>query len=282
MIVLTILSGIGLLWLFKVFVFDHFKARWEQYKANKALLATVTKPYRGTRSERRLVLSLLLNDFSSKALYHDLYLELSQGRYSQLDIVLATRVGVVVFEVKEMSGWIFGSGHDQQWTQILAYGRRRYRFYNPVLQNQKHIQDLRSQLPQFAKLPFYSVLVFDGSCELKKLHNIPSDVYLARPREVTDILVTLFKNNPPAEYADKEEVIRLLQTAVQNGENREIRNQHIQNVRQFMASRDRDRLPQWRESRPWRLGSFGWLKRPNAKGLGTPKLRTSNNRFGKR
>jgi hypothetical protein len=41
-----------------------------------------------------------------------------------------------------------------------------------------------------------------------------------------------------AEYADKEEVIRLLQTAVQNGENREIRHQHIQNVRQFMASRD--------------------------------------------
>ena len=72
MIVLTILSGIGLLWLFKVFVFDHFKARWEQYKANKALLATVTKPCRGTRSERRLVLRLLLNNFSSKALYHDL------------------------------------------------------------------------------------------------------------------------------------------------------------------------------------------------------------------
>jgi len=244
MIALNILSGIGLLWLLKVIVLDHFKARWEQYKANKALLATVTKPYRGTRSERRLVLSLLLNDFSSKALYHDLYLELSQGHYSQLDIVLATRVGVVVFEVKEMSGWIFGSGHQQQWTQVLAYGRQRYRFYNPILQNQKHIHDLRSQLPQFAKLPFYSVLVFDGPCEFKKLHNIPSDVYLARPWEVIDVLDTLLTNNPPVKYADKEEVIRLLQTAVQNGENREIRQLHIQNVRQLKASRDRDRLPQ--------------------------------------
>jgi len=94
---------------------------------------------------------------------------LTQGHYAQLDIVLTTRVGVVVFEVKELSGWIFGSGH-QEWTQVLAYGRQRYRFYNPVLQNQKHIQDLRSQLPQFANLPFYSVLVFDGSCEFKKLH----------------------------------------------------------------------------------------------------------------
>ncbi|MFM8978035.1 MAG: nuclease-related domain-containing protein [Bacteroidota bacterium] len=237
MIALTIIAGIGLLWLLKILVYDRIKARWEQYKANQALLATVTKPYRGTRSERRLVLRLLLNNFSSKALYHDLYLDMTRGHYSQLDIVLATRVGVVVFEVKEMSGWIFGSGHHQQWTQILAYGRLRYRFYNPILQNQKHIHDLRSQLPQFAKLPFYSVLVFDGSCEFKKLYNIPSDVYLARPWEVTDVLELLLTNNPPAEYADKEEVIRLLETAVQNGENPEIRRQHVLNVHQFKASR---------------------------------------------
>jgi len=56
------------------------------------------------------VLRLLLNNFSPKALYHDLYLDMNRGHYSQLDIVLATRVGVVVFEVKEMSGWILGSG----------------------------------------------------------------------------------------------------------------------------------------------------------------------------
>jgi len=54
----------------------------------------------------------------------------TQGRYVQLDIVLATRVGVVVFEVKELIGWIFGSGQ-QEWTQVLAYGRQWYRFYNP-------------------------------------------------------------------------------------------------------------------------------------------------------
>jgi hypothetical protein len=68
--------------------------------------------------------------------------------------------------------------------------------------------------------------VFDGSCEFKKLHNIPSDV-----------LEMLLTNNPPAEYADKEEVIRLLETAVQNGENPEIRRQHVLNVHQFKASR---------------------------------------------
>ncbi|MFM7590136.1 MAG: hypothetical protein ACKO55_13600, partial [Bacteroidota bacterium] len=63
MIALTIILGIGLLWLLKILVYDRLRARREQYKANQALLATETKPYRGTRSERRLVLSLLLNNF---------------------------------------------------------------------------------------------------------------------------------------------------------------------------------------------------------------------------
>ncbi|MFM7031775.1 MAG: hypothetical protein ACKOX4_04565 [Bacteroidota bacterium] len=85
--------------------------------------------------------------------------------------------------------------------------------------------------------------MFDGSCEFKKLNNIPSDVYLARPWEVTDVLEMLLTNNPPAEYADKEEVIRLLEKAVQNGENPEIRRQHVLNVRQFKASRTQDRQP---------------------------------------
>ena len=69
---------------------------------------------------------LLLNDFSSKALYHDLYLDMTRGHYSQLDIVLATRVGVVVFEVKEMNSWIFGSGRirGQRGGDSLASNRR--------------------------------------------------------------------------------------------------------------------------------------------------------------
>jgi len=51
---------------------------------------------------------------------------MNRGHYSQLDIVLATRVGVVVFEVKEMSGWILGSGRirGQRGGDSLASNRR--------------------------------------------------------------------------------------------------------------------------------------------------------------
>ena len=73
---------------------------------------------------------------------------------------MPTKVGIIVFEVKEYNGWIFGSGHQKEWTQILAFGKQKYRFYNPVLQNKRHIEQLRSKLPQLANIPFFSVVVF--------------------------------------------------------------------------------------------------------------------------
>lgn len=58
---------------------------------------------------------------------------------SQIDVVVATNVGIIVFEVKDYSGWIYGNGNQQKWTQVLSHGREKYRFYNPILQNRSHI-----------------------------------------------------------------------------------------------------------------------------------------------
>ena len=125
-----------LLLVVSIFVYTEFKDR--------ELLKTVTKLNRGTRSERKMVLKILKSGIKSTAIFHDLYLNNENGKYSQIDLVVATKVGIVVFEVKEYSGWIFGNENQINWTQILAYGRRKYRFYNPILQNEKHIEDLKN------------------------------------------------------------------------------------------------------------------------------------------
>ena len=102
--------------------------------------------------------------FKPGALFHDLYIKKHNGQNTQIDLVLATNVGLIVFEVKDYTGWIFGKGSQNQWTQVLAYGRDKYRFYNPVRQNDGHIKELRKQSKQFEKLPMFSVIVFYGSC----------------------------------------------------------------------------------------------------------------------
>ena len=85
---------------------------------DKKLLKTVTKQNRGTKTERDLVLKLLKHGIPAQSIFHDLYVKKQNGNFSQIDLVVVTKVGIVVLEVKEYSGWIFGSGHNSQWTQV--------------------------------------------------------------------------------------------------------------------------------------------------------------------
>mgnify|MGYP002662401651 CR=1 FL=1 len=114
-----------------IIIFLFLKKREEQ------LLETVTKVHRGTKTERDLVMLLLKAGFHAKTIFHDLYLKNRYGNYSQIDVVLATKVGIIVFEVKKYSGWIFGNGNHHKWTQVLAFGKQKNSFYNPILHQEK-------------------------------------------------------------------------------------------------------------------------------------------------
>ncbi len=146
---------------------------------DRRLLKTVTSLNRGTRSERRMVLKILKSGIKSTAIFHDLYLNNGNGKYSQIDLVVATKVGIVVFEIKEYSGWIFGTENQRNWTQILAYGKRKYKFYNPIFQNKKHVEDLK-KFNHFNKIPFFSMIVFFGDCQFKNFLDLPSQTFLTK------------------------------------------------------------------------------------------------------
>lgn len=202
-----------------------------EWRKNMALLRTVTNTNRGTWSERKLILKLLKHEIAAITIYHDLYVERYSGQYSQIDAVVVTRVGIIVFEVKDYSGWIFGKGYQNYWTQVLAYGKEKHRFYNPILQNNGHIQTLKSKLSNVADVPFYSVVVFYGRCTLKNVSYIPDNTYIGYAGNVMSIIREILENNPSVNYKDKWGVINVLREAIANGESWEIVNRHIQNVR---------------------------------------------------
>lgn len=79
-------------------------------KQNKELIQSVTSLSRGTASEQHLILTLLKSGIHPQAIFHDLYIVRNDGKFSQIDLVVATRVGIIVFEVKDFSGWIYGKG----------------------------------------------------------------------------------------------------------------------------------------------------------------------------
>lgn len=206
---------------------------------NQKLLQTVTDLHRGTWGERRLVLQLLKHGVSAQAIFHDLYVEKTTGGTSQIDLVVPTKVGIIVFEVKEYSGWIFGKGHQEHWTQVLAYGREKYRLYNPVKQNKGHIEVLKQRLAHCADVPYFSVIVFGGNCELRDVSYIPEDTYIVYMNEVCKMFDMIVQNNVPANYRDKYEVLRVLEEAVHYGGNPEVQAQHIRNIERMLEKNAR-------------------------------------------
>jgi hypothetical protein len=215
-----------LLSVVSIFVYTEFKDR--------ELLKTVTSPKRGTRSERKMVLKILKSGVKSTAIFHDLYLNNGNARYTQIDLVVATKVGIVVFEVKEFSGWIFGAENQINWTQILAYGKQKYKFYNPILQNKKHVEDLK-KFYCFENIPVFSMIVFFGDCEFKNLIDLPNKTILTKSNEVMSRFNEILENNQPAKYENKWEIANLLKQAVKNGENSIIREKHIENIQKLMT-----------------------------------------------
>jgi len=202
-----------------------------QYIKDRKLLNTVTKNYRGTRTERLMVLKLLKNGIPSGAIFHDLYLKKGGKNYCQIDLVVATKVGIIVFEIKKLNGWIFGLENQTHWTQMLAYGKQKYRFYNPILQNQKHIYDLKNQLSQFKNVPFYSVIVFFGNCSFRNLEYVPFNTFLVKSQGAINVVKEILEQNEPSNYLNKREIVDLLNLAVENGESNEIKSTHINNIK---------------------------------------------------
>ena len=203
-------------------------------KQNKELIQSVTSLSRGTASERHLILTLLKSGIHPQAIFHELYIAKNDGKFSQIDLVVATRVGIIVFEVKDFSGWIYGKGNQTNWTQVLAYGNEKYRFYNPILQNNIHIKQLRQKLKE--NVPFYSVIVFYGNSELQDINFIPRGVFVTKWYRVVEVINTIIQENPLASYKDKHKVVEILKDAVANGNMLETEIQHIENIKDMLGT----------------------------------------------
>lgn len=167
-----------------------------------------------------------------KAVFHDLYLKKRNGEYSQIDIVVATPQGLLVIEVKDYSGWLFGNEKQKYWTQILNYGKEKYRFYNPLMQNYGHIKALRAKSEQFACLPIFNIVLFAGNCTLKDVSYTSDDMFVGYVNNIDFIFDTL-KRFSAAKYLDKRKVVSLLREAVDNGNNPSIVSGHIASVQRL-------------------------------------------------
>lgn len=86
------------------------------------------------------------------------YIVLDEGKSSQIDHIVINRNGVFVIETKNYSGRIYGNENQQQWSQVLAYGKVKNKLYNPLKQNATHIYRVSKILEDKVKIK--SLIVF--------------------------------------------------------------------------------------------------------------------------
>ncbi len=113
---------------------------------------------------------------------------------TEIDCVFITECGIYVIESKNFNGWIFGNLSQKNWTQTFP-NQTKNQFFNPVLQNQGHINALRYLLDKYPGIDIRSVIVFSDSATLKKIPESTNDLLILNESELYKILEASIEYN---------------------------------------------------------------------------------------
>jgi len=87
-----------------------------------------------------------------KKILANLYIPKTDGSTTEIDLVLVNSTGIYVIESKNLNGVIGGHEKEIMWTQSFG-GGKKYKFYNPLLQNQGHISAVIDPTAKAGGLP---------------------------------------------------------------------------------------------------------------------------------
>lgn len=146
----------------------------------------------GWWGEQKVSTLLSMLNANQYAVFNDVLVQ-HNGRSSQIDHVVVSPFGVFVIETKNYKGWIYGGRFAQYWTQNI-WGNK-HRLFNPILQNQGHINALKRVLPTFHEKQFISVVVFSSKASLmsslpRECNVITTSKLNAVIRSYTDTILT--------------------------------------------------------------------------------------------
>ena len=125
-----------------------------------AAVFTYLQTPRGKGFLGELVVKIVLGKTKPGKQYtvNDLIITGENGKTSQIDHIHINKNGIFVIETKNYSGRIYGNENQENWTQVLKYGKVKNKLYNPLKQNASHIYRLREVTG--TKLPIKSLIVF--------------------------------------------------------------------------------------------------------------------------
>ena len=172
--------------------------------------AKVKKLLRNTRSLKKRILNNVI-------------LKVEYGNTVQIDHILINEYGVFVIETKNFKGVVYGTESKNYWRQYLK--NKSFTFYNPIRQNESHIQHLKEMFGK--KYPYRSIIVFAGNTVKK----IDSDIVFS----LSELEFYLDSLN---EKLLRPKDIRSLYRAVRSTQKhkRQLNRLHLRNVKKYRRS----------------------------------------------
>ena len=125
---------------------------------------------KGSSGERILWLTLVKKyGVPENQIFRNVYIPTKTGT-TEIDLIIVSKKGLLVFECKNYSGNIYGDGTKNRWVQYV--GNKKSFFLNPLIQNRNHVKwlkDFFKDIPGLPIIPFF-VTTSKGKWKLKNIN----------------------------------------------------------------------------------------------------------------
>lgn len=168
----------------------------------------------------------VIRKFGKDNVYTNVYLNNENTDYTEVDVIALSGYGIFVFEMKNYSGYIYGSENDQYWTQVLNRFSKN-KFYNPLRQNYAHVKALESYL-ELKENETIPVTVFSNHSKLSKI-NVSNERNVIQTKDVNRLIHSYSKRREIifSENKLKEFSVKLIE---RSNMPQEIKSKHIEQV----------------------------------------------------
>jgi len=139
---------------------NNSKFQYEEYLKNKYV-------QKGIEAEEKIT-RILERIYPKDNIIHDSYFRDDELVTTQVDVIAIDITGIYIIESKAYSSIIKGKTDEKTWVQLFS-GKKYQKFYNPIIQNNRHVQAIKNNLKEF-NVPdnaFKSYIVFDNNCKLE-------------------------------------------------------------------------------------------------------------------
>ena len=116
----------------------------------------------------------------------NVYIPTTDGKTSEIDLLVVSKKGLLVFECKNYAGNVYGDAQRNKWIQYL--GKKKSFFYNPFMQNRSHVKHLKKYLEVYGDIPMIPMVATITRGNWKVKNYGPEDYLLGYNSHLKDIL----------------------------------------------------------------------------------------------